>query len=422
MRSARERLIGKPAVYRISSRLAEGMSVLTKDEREVLFQTLENGAQFCGVELLGAVVVPEGFDALIDVPLSKPIERAELIHRVDTYYGSERAKFLEQAVSRNGERSWKAHPLAQRYLSQLYELSAYVKLVKQNFSIAYNRRRGRRGTIWRDRYRSELVERKASYTAQCSAHLFACIVIEGKAQRAEEYLPSSYFRALRGDTRARNGIVLAFGKGNWRSAQATLEKLIARYVEIGEAPDLGEISPDLIERGLRSYRVTPAMKAAKKEAWETKFKALLEYRKEQGHCVIPFGWSKNPELRIWSRKQRSLRKSGKLSPERIRRLEKIGFSWERPPALGGNMRRRPRVAPFPSEAWTSNYNRLKSYFRNYGHSRVPNRYGADRKLGNWVWTQRQLRRKGLLHEDFIKKLDAVNLDWHPRRGGKARKS
>ena len=57
------------------------------------------------------------------------------------------------------------------------------------------------------------------------------------------------------------------------------------------------------------------------------FAALVDYSRNYGNCNVPDGWRDNPQLATWVRLQRPVKKSGKLSKERIRRLEQIGFVW-----------------------------------------------------------------------------------------------
>ncbi|NIN00078.1 MAG: hypothetical protein GTO24_19000, partial [candidate division Zixibacteria bacterium] len=62
-------------------------------------------------------------------------------------------------------------------------------------------------------------------------------------------------------------------------------------------------------------------------AWEEMFSALLEYKKAHGDCNVPAKWSENPRLGRWVHKQRRDRKKSRLSTERIRRLDEVGFQW-----------------------------------------------------------------------------------------------
>ena len=62
-------------------------------------------------------------------------------------------------------------------------------------------------------------------------------------------------------------------------------------------------------------------------AWERMFGALKDYRDEHGDCNVPRGWTENPKLATWVKRQRDRR--GKLSLDRKARLDELGFEWSR---------------------------------------------------------------------------------------------
>ncbi len=62
--------------------------------------------------------------------------------------------------------------------------------------------------------------------------------------------------------------------------------------------------------------------------WEEMFVALKEYKKDHGDCNVPDRWSENKQLATWVSTQRRSYKKGKLSDERIKRLEDISFLWK----------------------------------------------------------------------------------------------
>jgi hypothetical protein len=45
---------------------------------------------------------------------------------------------------------------------------------------------------------------------------------------------------------------------------------------------------------------------------------------------VPLRWAENKQLGRWVGSQRSKYRKGKLSEDRIKRLEDIGFVWTRP--------------------------------------------------------------------------------------------
>lgn len=66
-----------------------------------------------------------------------------------------------------------------------------------------------------------------------------------------------------------------------------------------------------------------------KARWEELFGELLAYRTEYGDCNVPQSYANNPKLCGWIAYQHAQYNSNKLSPDRIKRLEDIGFEWSR---------------------------------------------------------------------------------------------
>jgi hypothetical protein len=60
--------------------------------------------------------------------------------------------------------------------------------------------------------------------------------------------------------------------------------------------------------------------------WDRMFAALVEYKRNHGHCNVPTKWMENRQLASWVVNQRSRR--ALLGKDRIRRLEEAGFQWQ----------------------------------------------------------------------------------------------
>lgn len=74
-----------------------------------------------------------------------------------------------------------------------------------------------------------------------------------------------------------------------------------------------------------------------KAQWEKMFAKLKEFKKEFSHCRVPKGYDKDWELANWVRNQRleqaNLSKEGKksrMTPERFKLLDDLGFKWSSP--------------------------------------------------------------------------------------------
>jgi REP-associated tyrosine transposase len=102
------------------------------------------------------------------------------------------------------------------------DLSLFVKEVKERFSRWFNKRRGRRGTLWMDRFKSVLVEGKGEALRTMAAYIDLNPVRAGLVKDPKDYRWCGYAEALAGSRRAQRGLCKAQGKpvDGWQSAGA----------------------------------------------------------------------------------------------------------------------------------------------------------------------------------------------------------
>lgn len=62
--------------------------------------------------------------------------------------------------------------------------------------------------------------------------------------------------------------------------------------------------------------------------WEQRFAELEEFKRIHNHCRVPFKYPPNRKLAQWVAQQRTARKEGYISPDRIERLDALGFVWK----------------------------------------------------------------------------------------------
>lgn len=143
--------------------------------------------------------------------------------------------------------------------------------------------------------------------------------------------------------------------------------------------------------------------------WFKKFVELCHFKKETGHCLVPHGYSKNPPLARWVKRQRyqfKLRKEGKqstISQERVILLEKIGFVWDS-----------------QASTWDNRFNELREFRRICSHCNVPSNFPANPQLATWVKCQRRQRKllmQGKLSNisrERIAELESLGFEWELR--------
>lgn len=129
------------------------------------------------------------------------------------------------------------------------------------------------------------------------------------------------------------------------------------------------------------------------------YSRLRTYKKRHGDCNVPGIWKQDPSLQFWVQGQRKLKEMGQLYPERIRRLDAQGFTWDTS-----------RV-----QKWEAMYSRLCTYKKRYGDCNVTRNLKQDRSLALWVGTQRQRKAKGRLSPERIRRLKTLGFAWNPPR-------
>jgi putative transposase len=174
MRMRRFKVSGQVACYHVISRLVAEVPFLDDVCKEMLRKQMWKTAYYCGVTVMTYSIMGNHFHILVNVPESLDFDDAELLARYRRLYPKPNAYQLESIegfeaeMAAGGERREKAR---ERILSRMGDLSMFVKLLKQRFSIWYNRRHHRRGTLWGERFKSTLVENSPKALATVAAYI-----------------------------------------------------------------------------------------------------------------------------------------------------------------------------------------------------------------------------------------------------------
>lgn len=145
--------------------------------------------------------------------------------------------------------------------------------------------------------------------------------------------------------------------------------------------------------------------------WNKRFAELAAYKKRFGHCDVPCHSAKNRLLGNWVSNQRSFRKKGWLSQERIDRLDKLGFRWVALFNLEAHAARIRKHARTMDRLWNTMFAAVVTYKKKHGHSLVQPDDGMDGRLHRWAAERRSEARKGTLRADRRRRLDKVGFQW-----------
>mmetsp|Transcript_7136 Transcript_7136/g.10227 ORF Transcript_7136/g.10227 Transcript_7136/m.10227 type:complete len:462 (-) Transcript_7136:54-1439(-) len=152
--------------------------------------------------------------------------------------------------------------------------------------------------------------------------------------------------------------------------------------------------------------------SAQEGKWNDNFKKLLKFKEKFGHVNVSSKWKEDRQLGNWVDTQRSHLKHFKegkktiLSPEKIKRLNDVGFQWVRQDF---------------QETWENRYAELVSYKNLYGDCDVPTQWKQNLGLGQWVKNQKKQARSYLAGEkssitaERWKKFQEIGLECEPEK-------
>ena len=206
------------AIYHLMTRVVNGERVIHTEAKEVLRRQLWQVADYCGVELLTYAILSNHFHALVRVPRFCGINDAELLRRYrvlyprPTRYQQARLEVIESQLRINGPDAvrWR-----RRQLALMHDISGFMRLVKQRYSVWHNKRHNRFGTLWAERFKSVLVEPQSRVVSTIAGYIDLNCVRAGLARDPKDYRFCGYAEAVAGNDRARAGLCAAFGVAGW---------------------------------------------------------------------------------------------------------------------------------------------------------------------------------------------------------------
>jgi hypothetical protein len=137
--------------------------------------------------------------------------------------------------------------------------------------------------------------------------------------------------------------------------------------------------------------------------WEERFNQMADFIREHGQDKLTEGNEPVPGLAEWRDNQRAYYRKGKHPPERIARLEAIGFTWRaleryKPHAEGEKL-------------WQTRFAELVLFKEKHGHTEVPASSKENPKLGRWVGKQRENFVHNRLTRGHREALDSIGFAW-----------
>ena len=164
---------GEDAVYHVMSHTALDGFVLGDIEKEELLRIIKRFSSIFFAEVMGFSIMGNHFHLLVKMKTSDGYSDKDIKERFHQFYGKDQKKRITDGQIPYFRGKWES-------------LSEYIKEIKQSFSRFYNKKNGRRGFFWSDRFKSVLVE-NGDTLINCLAYIDLNPVRAGIVKRPEEY-------------------------------------------------------------------------------------------------------------------------------------------------------------------------------------------------------------------------------------------
>jgi REP element-mobilizing transposase RayT len=223
--------------YHCVSRVVDGLFIFQttghgSPEAERFLLLMRQLEAFSGVRVLIYVLMSNHFHLLCEVPQAQELSEMELLDRIQAGYGPARRQALEQELARlrqEPDGAEQIQRLLQPYRKRMFDLSIFIKELKGRFAQWYNRRHGRYGVLWADRFKSVLLE-GGEAVAAVAAYIELNPVRAGLCADPKDYRYCSYAEALaKGSSLAREGIRIVLGQSetvSWKEVSQQYRKYL----------------------------------------------------------------------------------------------------------------------------------------------------------------------------------------------------
>jgi len=234
-------------------------------EKDVFVQLLFQQARFAGIEILTYCVMSNHVHLLARVSPIESLPDAELLARYRDYYGEQKVpqstysyKELEDILSAGGS---EAEVARQRILSRMGDLPAFMRELKQRFTIWYNHKHENQGTIWSSRYKSLIVENAPESLTRVAAYIDLNPLRAEMVSDPKDYRWCGYAAAMAGLPTQKQGIAgLFLNTSDFKECIEAYRLILfgKGYMSKGSIDkDEGTISPEALEEVIRNKGQIP---------------------------------------------------------------------------------------------------------------------------------------------------------------------
>ena len=137
--------------------------------------------------------------------------------------------------------------------------------------------------------------------------------------------------------------------------------------------------------------------------WHQQYEKLVEFKRKNGHCIVPFNYEQDKSLGKWVSMQRTNHTKKTIRLDRKELLDELGFAWKVDPIAAR--------ASGEDKKWHQQYEKLVEFKQINGHCIVPRSYEQDKAFGAWVSMQRRVHTNNTIRLERKELLDELGFVW-----------
>lgn len=292
--------------YHVISRVVWREFIFDEQAKVYFYSLMRKYERFCGLKIRAFCLMSNHFHMLVHVPPKpkKTLSDEVFFQTLELVYSPAVLESLRNIIQSirtdpaNLNNPKKIEQLVEKvkspYLKRMWDLSEFMKLIKQCFTRWYNRTHNKSGTLWEGRFKSQLVQ-EGYAMKMVSAYIDLNPVRAGMVSDPKDYRWCSYGEAVAGGKRAKEGILAVMNpsqkniktkksthhlnsKKDKRKSKANLRKAMAEYRII------------LAEEGLAVDQEAPLQEG---ENAQQRYKKRHGFSREEAEAIIESGGKLN---------------------------------------------------------------------------------------------------------------------------------
>lgn len=233
--------------HHLISRIAHRVYFMKDEERNDFVEMMRRVADFSGITLVAWCVLNNHFHIFAFLPEAVEIAEEEVLRRYGVLKGSAARKNLELEIAQwrsSGEKGEeRVRGRLEKIMSRMYDIGEFMKILKQWFTVEYNRRYSHTGTLWESVYHDKLIKDEGDAVAKVAGYIHLNPIRAAVTDQFDGYAWSSFTALKRGDDVALKGMRMIYGEGaGANEIDVAHEKLMCQMLEEEKRKRASEIA------------------------------------------------------------------------------------------------------------------------------------------------------------------------------------